>query len=145
MGFNTSLLIGVAELLDSDSVGAWKPTGPYLPNDVAITVDVLPQQPDKAIALSLYPVQDDTGTTDSIVGLQCRIRGKANNRITDKDILDALFNTLHDLTHVTIGGIPIVRIWHQSGANLGPDTMNRPEHTANYYLQLTRESPNRSD
>ncbi|WP_104088024.1 minor capsid protein [Arthrobacter sp. GMC3] len=145
MGFNTNLLIGIAELLDASGVGAWSVTGAYNLTDTAITADVLPQKPDGAIALALYPVQDDGGTTDSIIGLQCRVRGQPGNRTTDKDILDGLFDTLHDLQNVTISGIPIVRIWHQSGARLGPDAANRLEHTANYYIQCTREAAHRSD
>lgn len=144
MGFHTDLIIGIAEHLHSEGVGTWSPQGPYQPTQTAITLDVLPQAPDKAIALNLYPVQDEA-TTDSIVGLQCRVRGGPGNRTTDKDILDALFDTLHDLQAITLGGIPIVRVWHQSGATLGPDSKNRTEHTANYYLQLTREGKHRSD
>ena len=144
MGFRTNLLIGLAEYLDQHGVGTWSLTGNYPATATAITADVLPQKPDKAISLNLYTVQDDA-TTDSIIGLQCRVRGQPGNRISDKDILDAIFDTLHDLQAVTIGGIPIVRIWHQSGASIGPDSTNRPEHTANYYIQCTREGKHRSD
>lgn len=144
MGFRTNLLTGIAEYLHEHYVGTWSPAGPYQPADTAITSDVLPQAPDKAISLTLYPVQDD-GTTDTIIGLQCRVRGSINSRTTDKDILDALFDNLHDLQDVSLGGIPIVRVWHQSGAALGPDSKNRAEHTANYYIQCTREGQHRSD
>lgn len=143
-GFRTKLLTALAELLHNERVGVWEPTSAYLGNDPAIVFDVLPQKPDQAIALTLYPVQDDA-TTDSVVGLQCRIRGTPGNRTTDKDILDSLFDTLHDLQNITLDGIPIVRVWHQSGASLGPDSNNRIEHTANYYLQLTREATHRTD
>lgn len=144
MGFRTNLIIGIAEYLHAEGAGTWSPAGPYLATDTAITVDVLPQEPDKAISLTLYPVQDDA-TTDSIIGLQCRVRGSIGSRTTDKDIIDALFDTLHDLQDVSLGGVPIVRAWHQSGAELGPDTKNRFEHTANYYIQCTREGKHRSD
>ena len=144
MGFRTDLVIGIAELLHAEGVGRWSLLGTYVSTDTAITVEGLPQAPDKAVSLTLYPVQDDA-TTDSIIGLQCRVRGGINSRTADKDILDALFDTLHDLKHTTIGGIPIVRIWHQSGTAIGPDAKNRQEHTSNFYIQCTREGKHRSD
>lgn len=141
MGFNKTLIEQTAATLVAAGVGKTSNAGT---NDVLIVSDVLPQSPDKAIAISTYPVQDDA-TTDSIVGVQLRIRGKANDRASGKDITDACFDTLHDLENVVWAGIPIVRIWHQSGANLGPDTSNRIETTSNYYIQLTRPGPNRED
>ncbi len=142
MGFTVNLVTGLGELLDAAGVGSWG--GPWAAADTALVVDALPASPDKAVALTLYDVQDDA-TTDSIVGLQCRVRGSAGSRTDAKDILDVLFDTLHDLKNTTLGGAPIVRIWKQSGTNLGPDSANRPEHTANYYIQLTRTGSHRED
>jgi hypothetical protein len=142
MGFTTNLLTGIGELLDAENVGAWG--GPFAPTDTAIVIDSLGATPDKGIALTLYDVEHTAGT-DSVMGLQCRVRGNPKDRTAAKDILDRLLDTLHDLEAVTIGGVPIVRIWWQSGANLGPDALNRPEHTANYYLQITRTGTHRED
>ncbi|MBQ1443826.1 MAG: hypothetical protein IIZ13_08265 [Renibacterium sp.] len=144
MGFHLALLAGIGEYLDTLAIGKWNPTQPFAPADTAITLDDLPTSPDRAVSLNLYPVQDD-GTTDSVVGLQFRIRGAPNDKRSDKTILDGLFDALHDLKNTELGGIPIVRIWHQSGANLGPDEKLRQEHTANYYIQLTREGTHRTD
>ena len=141
MGFNKALIEQTAAVLVAAGVG--KTIG-FTTNDVAVVSDVLPQSPDKAIAISTYPVQDDA-TTDSIIGVQLRIRGKANDRASGKDISDACFDTLHGIENVVWADIPIVRIWHQSGANLGPDANNRLETTSNYYIQLTRPGPNRED
>lgn len=143
MGFQVDLLTGLGEYLHAENVGRWSPTGTYGPNDVAITIDELPASPDKAIALGLYPVED-TGTTDTIQGLQLYIRG-GHDRISAKDITDRAFDALHDLQDVVIGGIPIVRIWRNSGAPLGTDGNGRQEATQNYYLQLTRTGSNRRD
>ena len=147
MGFTVNLLTGIAELLDAENVGRWIPQGSgqtFTATDTAIAIDSLGASPDKGIALTLYDVEH-TGGTDSVQGLQCRVRGNPKDRTAAKDILDRLFDTLHDLEAVTIGGVPVVRVWWQSGANLGPDSLNRPEHTANYYIQLTRTGTNRSD
>lgn len=142
MGFTVSLVTGIGELLHAAGVGKWNP--PFATTDTAIVVDALPSAPDRAIALTLYDVEH-AGGTDTVMGLQCRVRGTPGNRTTAKDILDSLFTTLHDLEHVTIGGVPVVRIWWQSGSPLGTDTSNRQEYTANYYLQLTRSGTHRED
>jgi hypothetical protein len=141
MGFQTTLITQVGAVLVAAGVGKMTGAGS---NDVLIVSDQLPQSPDRAIAISTYPVQDDA-TTDSIIGVQLRVRGKANDRASTKDILDGCFDTLHGIENTVWAGIPIVRVWHQSGANLGPDTGNRLEATANYYIQCTRPGPNRED
>jgi hypothetical protein len=142
MGFTVNLLTGMGQYLEAQNVAKW--TSPWVANDTAITIDALPASPDKAVAMSLYPVTD-SGGTDSVMGLQFRVRGTPNNRTSAKDILDRVFDTLHDLEHVTIGGVPIVRIWHQSGSYLSTDTANRQEYTANYYLNITRSGTHRED
>jgi len=142
MGFTTSLLTGIGDYADAQNVGKWG--GPFQATDTAITIDSLPATPDKGIAISTYPVSD-SGGTDSVIGVQFRVRGNPKDRVADKDILDRLFDTFHDLEHTTLGGVPIIRMWRQSGASLGPDSLNRPEHTANYYIQHIRSGTHRED
>lgn len=142
MGFQVDLVTGIGQLLHAGNVGKW--AGPFIAADTAIVIDSLGSTPDKGIALTLYDVENGGGT-DTVMGLQCRVRGTPGNRTTAKDILDRLFDTLHDLEHTTIGGVPIVRIWWQSGAPLGTDTANRQEYSANYYIQLTRTGTHRND
>lgn len=144
MGFQSTLLTAIGEFLDAESVGRWLTTGTYLPNDTALVVDTLPTTPDKGIGMTLYPVTD-SGGTDSVVGLQLIIRGSPGNRLTVKDITDRCFDALHDLQAVTFGGIPIVRVWRQSGAVLGPDGNNRQTVSENYYIQCTRTGAHRAD
>ncbi|MBM7767359.1 minor capsid protein [Glutamicibacter nicotianae] len=144
MGFQVDLLTGAGEFLHAENVGMWNTTGVFGPNDTAITIDQLPTDQDKAIALTLYPVTD-SGNTDSVVGLQLRIRGGRNDRVSVKNIADRAFDALHDLKHTTWGGIPIIRIARQSGTNLPPDSNNRQEATENYYLQLVRSGTHRED
>lgn len=145
MGFQTNLLTALGEYLHAENVGRWlSGGGSYSPSDTALVVDTLPASPDKGIGMTLYPVEDK-GTTDSVIGLQLIVRGSPNNRATVKDITDRAFDALHDLQAVTLGGIPVVRIWRQSGANLGPDSNNRQQASENYYLQVTRTGANRRD
>lgn len=142
MGFTVNLITGMGEYLHAENVGNW--FGPYGANDVALTAFSLPASPNKGVAITPYPVTD-SGGTDSVVALQFRVRGGPGDRQTAADILDRLFDTLHDLEHVTIRGIPIVRIWRQSQAYIGTDANNRQEHSANYYIQLTRTGTHRED
>lgn len=142
MGFTVNLATGIGELLHTANVGKWNV--PFTAADTAITIDALPSTPDKAIALTLYDVEH-MGGTDTVMGAQFRVRGTPNNRTTAKDILDLLFDALHDREHVIIGGVSVVRIWWQSGTPLGTDTANRQEYTANYYIQLTRSGTHRED
>lgn len=145
LGFEYRLLVGLGEYLGSQYVGRWITAGTYLATDTAITVDALPASPDKAIAMTLYPVEDDGAGTGSTVGVQFRIRGKAGDRLSDKDLTSRLFEALQGLTGIELNGIPIVRVWRQSGTPLGPDSSNRQEHTHNYYIQLTRTGTHRED
>lgn len=151
MGFQTDFMTGLAELLDTLGIGTYLPSGKYTTADTAITMDQAPigsegqlAGPDRAITISLYPVSDD-GTTDSVQGIQFRVRGPRNDRRFVKDTSDALFDQLHDLQRVTIGGTPVVRIWRNSGSNLPNDSSNRQESTQNYYAQITRSGTHRKD
>lgn len=141
-GFRMSLLGAIGQYLQEKGVAKW--TTPWAATDTAISVDVLPATPDKAIAMTLYPVSNPGGT-DMILGLQLRIRGKPNNRTEDKDILDKAEDALHGLSGITWAGIPIVHVEHRSGSFLGTDSANRNEHTENFYITLTREGLNRTD
>lgn len=143
MSFEIDLLTAAGQYLDSKGAGRWLTSGTYKATDVAISIDELPTTPDRGIAMSLYDVEDTAGT-DSVVGLQLWIRG-SKNKASAKETKDAVFDALHNLQDVTWAGIPIVRIWRQSGANLGLDGNGRQEISQNYYLQITRTGPNRTD
>jgi len=139
-GFRIGLLSSIGQYLESQGVAKWSS---WLATDTAITIDVLPATPDKAIALTLYPVS--SSGTDVVMGLQLRIRGKPGNRTEDKTILDRAEDALDGLSGIDWAGVPIVLVELTSGAYLGQDANNRPEHTANYYITLTREGLNRKD
>lgn len=144
MGFQADLLNGIGQLLETAGVGKWSPAGGYAADDVMLTVDQLPTGHAQAVAMGFYPVEDSAGT-DSIVGIQFWIRGKPKDRLSSKSIADSLFDALHGIESTSIAGIPIMRVWRQSGANLGPDGNDRQELSENYYLQLTRTGTHRSD
>lgn len=145
MGFQTTLLTAVAELLHAENVGRWQPTGAYAPADTAIGIDEFASTADRGIALALYAVDDNSGGTDSTIGLQVHMRGAPKIRTSVKDISDRVFDVLHDRKNTELGGIHIVRIYRQSEANLGVDGNGRQETSANYYIQHTRPGANRTD
>lgn len=144
MGFTRDFLTALGEHLDGHGV-AWDPAEAYAAQDVGLYVDALPTQPDRAVAMNLYPVTDDTGTTDATVAVQFRARGRRRNRADVKDIVDALYDRLDSATNYHLGATPVVRSWRQSGADLGTDASHRQESTQNYYFQITRQSPHRRD
>lgn len=142
--FQTEFLTAIATLLDSAGVGTFKTSGTYTSAETAITFDQLPTDPDRAIAINLYPVTD-SGNTDSVQGIQFRIRGPRNDRRFVKDTTDQIFDALHDLKHTTWGNTPVVRVYRNSGANLPFDSNNRQEATQNYYAQISRSGTHRKD
>ena len=144
MGFTTTLMTGAAQYLHNENVGAYKPAGNYLADDVAITFDVFHSTVHKAIRITTYPVADDL-TTDAVIGLQLWIRGAPNNRASAKDITDRATDALHGLQRANWGGIPIVLIEHQSQTSHGPDANGREEISVNFYVSLTRTGTHRRD
>lgn len=140
-GFAVKLLTGVAELLDVAGVGDWTAAGVSDGTGVAIVLTDLPQTPDKIICLTHYDVLAHPSLTDSIQGVQVRVRGDRDPR-TSLDIMDAVYDALHALTHVTLGTAPddvqVGQILWQSSAALGPDANGRYERSSNYYLNVNR-------
>lgn len=145
MAFETTFLDALATLLHTEGAGTYKPTGGYTAAEVGIYMDQLAATPDRGIAMALYPVDDNTGTTDATIGIQFRIRGRRGNRADVKNTRDAIYDVLDNRTHYDLGGTPVVRSWHQSGAALPPDDNDRQQSTANYYFQINRTSPHRRD
>src|SRR5690606_30908719 len=98
--FQTDFMTALAQLLHDQGIGTFRTSGTYASTETAITMDQLPTDPDRAIAISLYPVSD-AGTTDSIQGIQLRVRGPRNDRRFVKDTTDRIYDALHDLKHTT--------------------------------------------
>lgn len=143
-GFTANLLTGVAELLDTDGVGTWSPSAAYAAADTAISLINLPQAPDKVVCLADYRVTADPALTDSVIGLQVRIRGDRDPR-TVMNLSEAVYDCLHGLTHAQLGTAPnrvqVVRIAWQSESTLGPDANGRHERSINFYVMVNRPDP----
>jgi hypothetical protein len=143
MGFETALLTGIAELLDEYGVAEWS-SGAVSTVEPAIYLGRLPDAPDRAIALASYPAAADPWLTDSIVGVQVRLRGTVDPGAV-RDLAGAVFDALHGLYGIELGTGTDHALWvqmidWQSGAMLGPDRNGRQERAENYYVTINRPS-----
>ena len=136
MSYTASLLDGIASLLNEADVGVFRPDGVIEDDETGIFRAVMPDQPDRAIALTAYPVQDDD-TTDAITGVQIRMRAGRDPDALD-NIQDAVFDALHNRRSYRLNGVYIALSYRQSQAWIGQDTHGRMELTANYYFRTTR-------
>ncbi|MFF5642067.1 minor capsid protein [[Kitasatospora] papulosa] len=141
-GYTTSLVEGLAELLDAQGLGTYgAPDEPYPATGTAVVLYVMPAQPDAVICLTPYPIED-TGGTDTITAVQVRMRAAGADPRTVTDVADAVFDVLDGREHYRCRGVPVALSWRQSQAWLGPDANRRHEITANYYFRATRPTPN---
>jgi hypothetical protein len=145
MPWTTDLLAGVAQYLEDHGVGTWQASGAYAPGaSVPIFITASPGTPDRIIILTAYPVSDNGTLSDSVQGVQIRTRGTKDPR-TVEEIADGVFDALHGLGSVNLGGVWLVHCYRSSGTPLPPDSNGRYERTDNYYLQVARPSEHRTD
>ncbi|GGJ82066.1 hypothetical protein GCM10011583_12020 [Streptomyces camponoticapitis] len=140
MSYTTDLVEGFADLLVDGALAAYRPDGPpYGPAETGIYLGVMPPDPDRAIAVNAYPVEDDD-STDAVTGLQFRLRAGRDVRQVDA-LADELFDLLHNRRDYRARGIYVAITWRQSQAWIGQDTHGRMEITANYYARTVRSAP----
>ena len=145
MSFTGNLLKGVATYLAAGGVGVYQPNGTYpAGTDSAIFLGDMPGSPDRLIVLTAYPVDDAPALSDSTVGLQVRTRGVPSSAGSVDTLDDAVFDRLHGVHGLTVGGVRIVQAHRRSGASMGIDGNRRHGRTSNYYLTVHRPSQHRS-
>lgn len=136
MTYTNSLLNGIAQLLEDSDIGIFDDSRVFTPGETGIFRAVMPDQPDRAIAITDYPVED-TDLTDAITAVQVRMRaGRDPDAIGDMQ--DVVFNTFHNRQHYDCGGIHVALSWRQSQAWIGQDAHGRMELTSNYYFRTVR-------
>ena len=145
-GFTTDLLTGIAAYLAAGGIGAtWNTSGAYTALQTGIVLGTIPQEPDRIITLTAYPVGDSPALSDSVIGLQVRTRCEGQDKRKVDDLDDAIFELLHGATHVTLStGVQIVQCLRQSAATLGQDQGGRWSNASNYYLSVHRPSTHRT-
>lgn len=132
MSWTTDVTTGLAEFLQAEGLGTWRPTGVYAANETAIVIGVLPSSPDRAIAITAYRVAESTHLSDVIEGFQIRCRGTADMRVVN-DMADNIRSALHGRRGLTFGPARIPLIWRQSHTVMGADSNRRHETSSNYY------------
>lgn len=136
MSYTNSLLDGIAQLLETAGVGIFDDTRVFTDAETGIFRGLMPDQPERALALTDYPVED-TDLTDAITGVQVRMRaGRDPDAISDMQ--DAVFNALHNRQHYDLNGVHVALSWRQSQAWIGQDAHGRMELTSNFYFRTTR-------
>lgn len=138
-GYNSKLMTSLGELFDSEGLGTFATEGTYPEDGWAVFIGLTPDQPDRAITLMAYPVED-TDLTSVITGVQIRFRGGRDPREIENQS-DAVYDLLHMREHYRLGNIPVNLSWRQSGAWMGQDSNQRIERVENFYLRTERESP----
>lgn len=135
-GYTSSLLDGIAGLLQEAGVGLFTPDVVIADPDTGIFRGVIPDTPDRALGLTAYPVED-SDLTDAITGVQIRMRA---GRVPDAidDLADAVWDALHNRRRYDCGGVRVALSYRQSQAWIGQDAHGRMELTANYYFRTTR-------
>lgn len=136
MSWLTDLRYAVAQATAAESGGliTWRqPPGVYQLSELGIYGLVMPEQPDEAIALNLYVVDE---SVESVIGAQFRYRAKTDARLDQ--IEDALSNSWTKRWTGTLGSGKLIMSQWASGASLGQDGNGRITRSANFYLTVER-------
>lgn len=121
-----------AELVQYSEAGAY--SGPR----VGLYDTVLPETPDDAIALTVYPLVDNVSEGDAVFGAQFRFRASSKSRLYELE--EALRDSWARRPGGTLGTVRLVQSVWSSGASLGQDANGRLIRSANYYLTVHRPS-----
>lgn len=144
MGWTSDLLNGLAQLLEDNGVGDWKPGGAYTSSDTGIYIGASPPGPARAIVLAQYGVDEHVSLPHVVAGVQVRTRaGPDPTAVQDLD--DAVFDVLHGLTDVTFGEAHVKQMYRRSNTSLGQarDSVDRWERSSNYYADCTHTTQHR--
>jgi hypothetical protein len=139
VGYTSQLLTGLAALMEEAGLGVYRPDGVIADGETGIFLHRLPEAPDRAYALTPYPVED-TGLTDVTDGIQVRMRaGPDPNDVSD--MADAVRDLLHMREATLLGSVRVSLMWRRSQAPMGQDVHGREEISSNYYLRSNRPAP----
>lgn len=150
MGSTSDLLVGLAQLLEDGGVGAWQQDGTY-PADALTIIKISDLGGDapagttqqNIVSLTPYPVSDDPTLSESVQGVQVRLRGSRDPRSVD-DLDDLVFDLLQGLGPVTLNGVRVELAVRRGGTPLGPDANGRHQRSSNYHLTVFRPSRHRT-
>jgi hypothetical protein len=136
VSYTSSLLDGIAGLLEEAGVGVFRPDAVIEDPATGLFRGVMPDTPERAIGITAYPVED-TDLPDTVTGVQFRMRAGRDPDAID-DLADAVFDALHNRQHYEVNGVLVALSWRQSQAWIGQDAHGRMELTSNYYFRTSR-------
>ncbi len=132
-------------MLHAQGIGVWRTDGMYASDEQGITVATVPQSPPAIICLSPYTLTDDPTMSDSVMGLQIRVRSATADPRPALDTLDAIFDLLQGHQPVDLQGTARLLIAERTtGTPLGEDANGRFEAADSYQLTLYRPTTHRS-
>ncbi len=137
-----TLLVGLAEMLDAAGAGSWSPDAAPAAGSPAIFLITLPEQPEHVICLTDYPIEDNPGQSEAIVGVQVRVRAGRSPLVTSAT-RDAIYDALHGRQGFVLGAgtawpVTVAHIYRQNASPIGPDSQGRTERVENYYVHVNR-------
>jgi hypothetical protein len=129
---------GFATLLAAAGVGQYQtdPTVPYGDGAAVIVSEAMPASPDRAIALTLFPLTVNTTLASNRYLLQVRARGLQNNATDSRDLDEAVMNALVGLTNRVFGSALVVQVLFYSSVPLGQDDSVRFERSTKYFVDV---------
>lgn len=105
-----------------------------------VTVGQVPDKPLQAIGISPYPVSDNPGGGDGVLGVQFWMRSPNRDIRPVLNMQDAIRDALNGLQQYTLGGHPISVSWLQVTSPQGTDQAGRYQAADTYYFAINRPS-----
>lgn len=136
MSTDVDLLTGIGQLLATSGVGVWNTTGVFLSTDTAIIAEAMPPTPDRAVVLTLFPVEESPVDTTARWLLQVRTRGLPNQPVDAVTLRGAVKDALNGLTNVTMGATGVTQCIFYTSFPVGVDDTVRYEHVQKFWLDI---------
>ena len=131
--------VGLCQWLHDTGHGTYRPATAYQSGERAITEQSLPPNPDWAVAVAPYGVDDATVLPTQLVRVQLRFRAPADQPKSAVDQwADAVASDLHFKHNFDAGALHVSRAERVLVAPLGADDSGRQERADSYQLILTR-------
>jgi hypothetical protein len=108
----------------------------------AATVVIGPMQlakVDNVVAITPYPIEDNSETGEIITAVQVRIRSSVSSGTKPVlDLQEDIWNAICMPESLEFNDITVIMAWRQMSAPLGLDPQGRPEVADTYYLRSDR-------
>jgi hypothetical protein len=138
MGHTNDLLAGLGQLLATAGIvnlAGSGPSGVYVDRQTGFGTSNLPDQPDRFVCLTDYPVGDSPNQPLATIGVQVRTRA-GDDPDEERDLRDAVYQTLQGRTNLDFGSCHVIQIRRISTAPLGKDASGRWSYAQAYYIDV---------